>query len=57
MPFAVPPKRPEITAAAPARALKMRDVDPDMIAEDGEFSDVVDAEGVRWGPRRDWGKV
>lgn len=59
MPFDVPPKPKEVTAAAPAYALWVTDVDPDLIEDDTDapVADVIDAEGVRWGPRRDWGKV
>ena len=59
MPFDVPPKPREVTAAAPGYALAVTDVDPDLVEDDasGDVIDVLSSEGVRWGPRRDWGKV
>ena len=57
IPFDVPPKPREITAAAPFH--NGGDVDPDLIERDSDAPvvDVIESAGVRWGPRRDWGKV
>lgn len=59
VPFDVPPKPRELTAAAPSYAIEASDLDPDLFDDDGDASvmDVIEGEGVRWGPRRDWGKV
>lgn len=59
MPFDVPPKPRELTAAAPAYALRVTDIDHDLVEDDagGDVVDVLSSEGVIWGPRRDWGKV
>lgn len=58
MPFDVPPKPPELTAAAPVRSLQVKKVDRTLVAkETGEVIDALESEGVRWGPRREWGKV
>ena len=59
LPFDVPPRPKEVTAAAPTRALKEKVVDPEFVEVEAESPvvDVIDSEGVRWGPRRDWGKV
>lgn len=56
VPFDVPPKPRELTAAAPSYA---SDVDLDLLDEDSDAPviDVIESAGVRWGPRRDWGKV
>ena len=56
LPFDVPPKPRELTAAAPSRG---GDVTADVVTSDGdeETVDIIESEGVRWGPRRDWGKV
>ena len=59
IPFDVPPKPKELTAAAPSYAIEVSDPDPDLLEGDSDAPvvDVIESAGVRWGPRRDWGKV
>ncbi len=59
LPFDVPPKPKDVTAAAPTRALKEKSVDPELVDDEAELPvpDVTEGINVRWGPRRDWGKV
>ena len=55
----MPPKPRELTAAAPSYAIEVSDPDPDLLDGDSDAPvvDVIESAGVRWGPRRDWGKV
>lgn len=59
VPFDLPPKPRELTAAAPSYAIEVSGLDPDLPEGDGDAPviDVIESAGVRWGPRRDWGKV
>lgn len=49
-PFGVPPKLPELTAAAPVRSLQVKNVDRELVAE--ETGDVIDVLGSETLPRR-----
>ena len=55
LPFDVPPKPKELTAAPSARLLKVRRVDAGLLGdESGEYIDPLDGEEVPLGKRRDW---
>jgi hypothetical protein len=55
MPFDVPPKPKELTAAPSARLLKVRRVDVSLLGdESGEYIDPLDGEEVPMGKRKDW---
>ena len=55
MPFDVPPKPKELTAAPSARLLKVRRVDVSLLGEEsGEYREPLDGEEVPMGKRKDW---
>ena len=55
LPFDVPPKPKELTAAPSARLLKVRRVDASLLGDEGgEYIDPLDGEEVPLGKRKDW---
>ena len=55
LPFDVPPKPKELTAAPSARLLEVRRVDASLLGDEGgEYIDPADDEGVPMGKRKDW---
>ena len=55
VPFDVPPKPRELTAAPSARLLAVRKVDASLLGdESGDFIDPIDGDEVPMGKRKDW---
>ena len=54
LPFDVPPKPKELTAAAPSHVLAIKKIDDSLMADDGEYVDPIEDGGVPMGKRKDW---
>ena len=55
VPFDVPPKPRELTAAPSSRLLAVRKIDASLLGdESGDFIDPIDGEEVPLGKRKDW---